>query len=159
MASFQTPLDQNVDKTELQPDYDGYETFVSDTLEPRLKQLLQTREELQEEDAEYEKVLQHIDSGILANPSNPNEILTTWVDIGASVSVAAQPENQVKTMYIHVGEGVFVERSIEEAKDIAQQRQILLSRKTEIIDNDISAVVNDIEDALTIIAKLRGLKV
>jgi prefoldin subunit 5 len=159
MASFPPLADQDQGDA-LHPDYASYEGFVSETLEPRLKQLLQTREELQQEDEEYEKVLQHIESGIFSNISNPHETLTTWVDIGASVAVAAQPvEARITSMFIHVGEGVFVEKSIEDAEDISKERQILLSRKTELIDNDISNVVNDIESALTIIAQLRGLKV
>ena len=134
-----------------------YESFIQDTLRPRLEELLEKRSALVDEIDEYEKTAAFIT--VQTNKSNSKDAhYYDHVRIGSDISVQARSlENPIKNIWIHISEGVFVEQSLSDAKEICDKRRVILNGKTELIDDDISNVVNDIEESLLVVEELKKI--
>jgi len=140
-----------------------YSEFVTKNLEPRLKELMQTREELVDAIESYEEVIhvaEHIsitdnDSGVEV-PANNNFVVRKLVDVGCGVACQAE-STSTDAMVIDIGMGSFVELSLLDAVGVSKKRQTLLGEKVALLDGDISDCIADIEDTLASLAELKKI--
>jgi len=161
-------MDQTLSAEEVASVSAKYTAFVTENLEPRLKELMKKREELVEEIESYEEVIHVAQSlsegkanstkeGSAENkaPSRENSfVMRKLVDIGCGVACQAESTTTDKIL-IDVGMGSFIELSLPEAIAVSKERQMLLGGKVEFVDVDISDCIADIEETLHSLAELK----
>jgi prefoldin subunit 5 len=138
-------------------DYEKYQAFVVETLEPRLKDLLGQREILMSELEGYASVPIFVaNQQEIARQGGITAPIRKLVDIGCGVACQAEATPQGK-ICLSLGIDSFAELSYEEAIIAAREREDLLEKKCEKLDEEISNCVNDIEEVLGSLAQLQQL--
>ena len=142
------PFDPNMD-------YKKYESFVTETLEPKLKALLGQREVLVAEIEGYASVPELVAS--FQEQASHASPIRKLVEVGCGVACQAEaiPKG---TLCLSLGLDSVVELSYAEAIAAAKDRQDLLEKKCEALDGEIVDCVNDIEQVLGSLAQLKQLR-
>ena len=147
-----------------------YSAFVTENLEPRLKELMKNRDELVAEIESYEEaiyVAEHFSKITVNNSKSESEqsvvlgeeksfVVRKLVDIGCGVACQAE-STTTDRIVIDVGMGSFVELSLPEAIAVSKERQTLLSGKITLVDGNISDCIADIEETLQSLAELKKI--
>jgi len=164
-AVMDTPLPLSVEEVSVLNA--KYSEFVTRNLEPRLKELMQTREELVEVIESYEEVV-HVVEHISKSTAGGSEtiggvasidngiVVRKLVDIGCGVACQAVSISTDR-MVIDIGMGSFVELLLPEVLVVSKERQTLLSDKVALLDGDISDCIADIEETLASLSELKKL--
>lgn len=159
-------------------DIQAYESFISRTLQPRLEELLGSRDSLVVKKEEYrvaEKKLAELTDvrgrAESAGESGESGRDSTWeddvgqkvlfqVDIGSGVFANALTMESICNVRVMIQDlhGASKEYSIEEGLQYSQSQASALSSKINTLEKDISEVVNDIESCLSNVHQLRALQ-
>ena len=137
--------------------YEKYSEFITSTLEPKLKQLVQDRESLVDEIESYEENIYILTQYSQDKISGKQPIIRKLVDVGCGVACQAE-SGSTDTVFINVGMDNFIELPLDKAVGVSKERQIIIASKIELLDKDISECVGDIEGTLTILAELKKLE-
>jgi prefoldin subunit 5 len=137
--------------------YEKYSEFITSTLEPKLKQLVQDRESFVDEIESYEENIYILTQYSQDKISGKQPIIRKLVDVGCGVACQAE-SGSTDTVFINVGMDNFIELPLDKAVGVSKERQIIIASKIELLDKDISECVGDIEGTLTILAELKKLE-
>ena len=134
-----------------------YQDFISNTLKPKLEAALASRSEITDEIVEYEKTLGFLQAYINNENNIGEDYLCDFVELDSSrIYLHARAKQQkLESIYIHCGTGVFIEKDLKSALKISQERISLLTKKAETANDEITTLVNDIEESLYNIEELR----
>ena len=156
-------------------DIQAYESFISRTLQPRLEELLGSRDSLVGKKEEYrvaEKKLTELtdmrvraeiarkSGGYSTCEDNVGQKVLFQVDIGSGVFANAVTMESICNVRVMIQDlhGASKEYSIEEGLQYSQSQVSALSSKISVLEKDISEVVNDIESCLSNVHQLRALQ-
>jgi len=137
-------------------DYAKYQGFVTQTLEPKLKELMDEREGLVEDFDGYQHVQKFVDQ---CKAQSSPQMIRNLVDVGCGVMCQAEAVVSLTEMItLKVGLDTYVNLSYDDAAKTAKECEVLIAKKLEQCDEEISNTVNDIEDVLATLAHLKKIE-
>ncbi|ORY28241.1 Prefoldin alpha-like protein [Rhizoclosmatium globosum] len=117
-----------MEQAEKQQKIQKYEVFLSTKLQPDLKKVLDERDAVYEDIAEYLKLKNQIE--FMKENSSDDSPLKTLVDVGCDFYMQAKVENKDR-IYIQVGLDCHVEFSLDEALMFLGRKEKQLEKKAE----------------------------
>ena len=131
-----------------------YEKFLNDQLKPDLKAVLEQRDKIYEEIAEYLSLKNSIEA-IKASELPKGKSLKTKVDLGCNFYAKANVPNPEK-IFIEIGLGFFLEMTHDEALNFIGEKTKLLEKKAEFLTKESSKVKANIKIVLHGLRELQG---
>lgn len=120
-----------------------YEAFLNDQLKPDLQSILERRDKVYEEIAEF-LALKNSLAAIKAAELRPGEPLKTKVDLGCNFYVQARVPDPSR-VFVEVGLGFFVELGLDEALAFAQRKAGALEGQADRLTGDACKVKANIK--------------
>ena len=105
-----------------------YETFLNDRLKPDLKAVLEERDEVYTETAEF-LALRNTISAIRSAELDPSQPLKTKVDLGCNFYCRANVEDPSK-IFVEIGLGFYLELTLDEAEKFVDKKVSVLEEKS-----------------------------
>jgi hypothetical protein len=153
----------------------AYESFISQTLQPRLEELLGNRDTLVGTKEEYENTALKLNTlleirqrgdrgpviaGSSASKEDVGQNVQFRVDIGNHVFANAISLESINCMKIAIQDlkGKTKQYAIDEGLEYVQRQELALASKISVLEKQISEVVNDIESCLSNVHQLRALQ-
>ncbi|KAL1021639.1 hypothetical protein UPYG_G00015950 [Umbra pygmaea] len=129
-----------------------YETFISDVLKRDLERVLEQRDVVYENIAQYLQLKNTIES---LKESEMKE-LKTEIDLGCNFYVQAHVEDLSK-IFVAVGYGFFIELTYSEALKFIERKTNQLTAHTEMLSKDSAKIKANIRMVLEGLRELQGL--
>ena len=117
---------------------ESYEAFLNERLKTDLKQVMDLRDNVNSEIAEYLQ-LRNVIEKIKESDSAKMDTLKTMVDLGANFYCQARVSNP-KRIFVCIGYGFYVEFSLDEALNFIDKRVALLNSRVEVLTKDVSEI-------------------
>lgn len=125
------------DSAEINKKVLSYETFLNETLRGDLRKILENRDEIYSEIAEYLELKNTIDK--LKEADFSSEALKTKIDLGCNFYVQANIANS-STICVSVGYGFYVEMALPEALRFIEKKVTHLTTKAARVTDDAARV-------------------
>ena len=132
-----------------------FETFLNETLRSDLKAILEEREKLYEEIAEYLSLKNSIEALKFADLPE-GQPLKTKVDLGCNFYAKASVKNPQK-VFVDVGLGLFLELTHDEALNFIEKKTKSLDEKVAKLTQESSKIKANIKVVLHGLRELQGL--
>jgi len=132
-----------------------YEAFLNDQLKPDLKAILEKRDKLYEEIAEF-LALKNSIGAIRAAELRPGQPLKTKVDLGCNFYVQARVPDPSR-LFLEVGLGFFVELTLDEALKVIERKTRALEGRATALTQDACKVKANIKLTLEGLRELQRL--
>ena len=132
-----------------------YEEFLNERLKPDLNSVLQQRDKIYEEIAEY-LALKNTISAVQKSELKPGQPLKARVDLGANFYAQAEVEDPSK-IFVEAGLGFFVELTLEEAVKLAEKRSKLLEKKADLLTEEANKIKANIKLVLEGLREMQNL--
>ena len=117
---------------------ESYEAFLNERLKTDLKKVMDLRDSVNSEVAEYLQ-LRNVIERIKESDSAKMETLRTMVDLGANFFCQARVTNPNK-IFVCIGYGFYVELSLDEALSFIDKRVALLNSRVQELTKDVSEI-------------------
>nr|CAG4641406.1 EOG090X0MWD [Eulimnadia texana] len=130
------------------------ETYINNVLKSKLKNVLDERDRVCSDIAEYVQLKTVINS--LEEAELSNQTLKSKVDLGCNFYVQAEVENCSK-IFVSVGFGFFVELTLAEAVEFIDKKVALLEEKLKQLSNESAEIKADINVFLDQLAQLQNI--
>lgn len=117
---------------------ESYEAFLNERLKTDLKKVMDLRDSVNSEVAEYLQ-LRNVIERIKESDSAKMETLRTMVDLGANFFCQARVTNPNK-IFVCIGYGFYVELSLDEALSFIDKRVALLNSRVQELTQDVSEI-------------------
>lgn len=114
-----------------------YEEFLNERLRSDLKKVLDLRERVYSDIADYGQLKNTVD--MLINERMDTQPLKTMVDLGCNFYAHAKVEN-CSMIYVSVGLGFHLEMTLEEASAFIEKKISHLTEKAEKLSEDASQI-------------------
>lgn len=117
---------------------ESYEAFLNERLKTDLKKVMDLRDNVNSEVAEYLQ-LRNVIERIKESDSAKMDTLRTMVDLGANFFCQARVTNPNK-IFVCIGYGFYVELSLDEALSFIDKRVALLNSRVQELTKDVSEI-------------------
>lgn len=117
---------------------ESYEAFLNERLKTDLKKVMDLRDSVNSEIAEYMQ-LRNVIERIKESNSAKGDTLRTMVDLGANFFCQARVSNPDR-IFVCLGYGFYVELTLDEALSFIDKRVVLLSSRVEELTKDVSEI-------------------
>lgn len=117
---------------------ESYEAFLNERLKTDLKKVMDLRDSVNSEVAEYLQ-LRNVIERIKESDSAKMDTLRTMVDLGANFFCQARVTNPNK-IFVCIGYGFYVELSLDEALSFIDKRVALLNSRVQELTKDVSEI-------------------
>lgn len=117
---------------------ESYEAFLNERLKTDLKKVMDLRDNVSSEIAEYLQ-LRNVIERIKESDSAKMDTLRTMVDLGANFFCQARVTNPDK-IFVCIGYGFYVELSLDEALSFIDKRVVLLNSRVRELTKDVSEI-------------------
>ena len=117
---------------------ESYEAFLNERLKTDLKKVMDLRDNVNSEVAEYLQ-LRNVIERIKESDSAKMDTLRTMVDLGANFFCQARVTNPNK-IFVCIGYGFYVELSLDEALSFIDKRVALLNSRVQELTQDVSEI-------------------
>ena len=117
---------------------ESYEAFLNERLKTDLKKVMDLRDNVNSEVAEYLQ-LRNVIERIKESDSAKKDTLRTMVDLGANFFCQARVTNPNK-IFVCIGYGFYVELSLDEALSFIDKRVALLNSRVQELTKDVSEI-------------------
>lgn len=117
---------------------ESYEAFLNERLKTDLKKVMDIRDNVNSEIAEYLQ-LRNVIEKIKESDSAEVDTLKTMVDLGANFYCQARVSNPDK-IFVCIGFGFYVELSLDEALSFIDKRVTLLNSRLQSLTKDVSEI-------------------
>ena len=117
---------------------ESYEAFLNERLKTDLKKVMDLRDNVNSEIAEYLQ-LRNVIERIKESDSAKMDTLRTMVDLGANFFCQARVTNPNK-IFVCIGYGFYVELSLDEALSFIDKRVALLNSRVQELTKDVSEI-------------------
>lgn len=131
-----------------------YETFLNERLKEDLRKILEQRDEIYKQTAEYLQLKTVIET--IKETDYTKEELKTKVDLGCNFYVQAKVPDTSR-IYVNIGFGFFVEFTHEEALKFIKKKTDSLNEKAENLTKDAVTVKAHIKIVLEGLRELQNL--
>lgn len=132
-----------------------YENFLNEKLKEDLRNILEQRDKVYQQIAEYLQLKTVIET---INQSDPSETLKTKVDLGCNFYVQAKVPDTSK-VFVNVGFGFYVEFTHDEALNFIRKKEVILNNQAEKLTKDATTVKAHIKLVLEGLRELQQLPV
>ena len=132
-----------------------FEAFLNDKLKPDLNSVLQERDRLYAETAEF-LALKNAIAAIKAAGLRPGEPLKTRVDLGCNFYAHAEVPKPDRIV-VEAGLGFFVELTLDEALALVDKRTALLEARTRALSKEACKAKASLKIVLEGLRELQGL--
>jgi prefoldin subunit 5 len=141
---------------ELEERITEYSTFITNTLQPQLKQAVTAREETEEEICEYFKLRNSLQMIIDSNIDDAKPI-NTFVDISHQTLFCNATISNPLTVYVNIGFGFHVEFTINEAISFIDKRILYLKNDVLKHRSEVATTIaEDVEKALAVLEEFKA---
>lgn len=117
---------------------ESYEAFLNERLKTDLKKVMDLRDNVNSEIAEYMQ-LRNVIERIKESDTAKGDTLRTMVDLGANFYCQARVSNP-DTIFVCLGYGFYVELSLDEALSFIEKRVALLTSRFQELTKDVSQI-------------------
>ena len=117
---------------------ESYEAFLNERLKTDLKKVMDLRDSVNLEIAEYMQ-LRNVIERIKESNSAKVDTLRTMVDLGANFFCQAKVSNPDR-IFVCLGYGFYVELSLDEALSFIDKRVVLLNSRVGTLTKDVSEI-------------------
>ena len=132
-----------------------YEAFLNDRLKPDLKAILEERDGIYSETAEF-LALRNTISAIRSAGLEPSQPLKTKVDLGCNFYCRANVEDPSK-IFVEIGLGFYLEFTLEEAEKFIDKKVSALEEKSKQLTEQASKIKANIRLVLEGLRELQNI--
>ena len=131
-----------------------FEDFLNDKLKPDLKYVLEKRDKIYEEVAEFAALKNSIDA---IKKSNSKAPLKLQVDLGSNFYAQGRVEDP-KRIFVDVGLGFVLELTLDEAVGVIDKRVAVFEEEAKRLTDQACKIKANIKLTLEGLRELQGLK-
>jgi prefoldin alpha subunit len=132
-----------------------YEAFLNDRLKPDLKAILEERDGVYSETAEF-LALRNTISAIRSAGLDPSQPLKTKVDLGCNFYCCANVEDPSK-IFVEIGLGFYLELTLDEAEKFISKKVSALEDKSQQLTEQASKIKANIRLVLEGLRELQNI--